>query len=1112
MAGWIKMGSILVACVVTFPLSATAPVAASSVLDGSVHSDQLAEGFRDPPKEARPWVWWHWLNGNVTAEGAEMDLEWMKRIGVGGVQIFEGNLATPRLVEKPLVYMSPQWQKVFRQSVNTAKRLGIDVAVASSPGWSATGGPWVSPQAAMKKLVWSETEIRGGRVIALALRQPHDIAGPYQDVSAAALESGGKNEGARLYRDVATLAVRLPGRSAPSPVRTFSGEGPVDQAMLTDNEIGGVISLPFAGDDRAWVVQDFGRAVTLRSVTVGLPGARGFGAPPSPVVHMEASKDGVSFARIIDLPASQSQVRSASFPPTTARYFRLVLAAPSASGFGGPPGVVFPPLGPPNRRSFDISEFALSSDPRIHRVEEKAGFATVLDYYKVSSPTDSKRDAVVHADIIDLRNYVGADGKLRWKAPAGRWRLLRIGYSLTGKHNGPAPDEATGLEVDKLNAKHVRDYAEYYLDMYAKSLGGESLDASGLEGLLSDSIEAGPQNWTENMSDEFERRRGYSLTRWLPALTGIVIGSAKESDKFLWDFRQTISELLAENHYGVLADVAKARGLDYYSEALEDHRPQLGDDLEMRRFANVPMGAMWMIPPGGKPNPTYVADLKGAASVAHVYGRKFVGAESLTAFGQPFGFSPRDLKSTIDLEFALGVTRPILHTSAHQPFATGHKPGMALATILGQYFTRNETWADQAKVWTDYLARSSYLLQQGRPVSDIAYFAGEEAPITALYGDTGRPVLPSGYDFDFIGRDALFHRVNAKDGALVTPEGVRYEVLVLGGSSTKMTLSTLRRVESFAKAGVAVVGRKPLESPSLSDDAQTFAQLASQLWDQPGLVFPNVEAALADRQIAPDWDAGVDNDHLAVIHRRLDDGDLYFLSNRAGRPLDTRVRFRVDGKMPELWRADTGQIELPSWQADRAHTAVSLKLGIGDAVFVIFRRPTSASGAAVSQPKPQLLQEITGLWTIGFSTEGQVEQKLRTEQLESWSNSPIPAIRYFSGTATYSRSLEIPAAWLEKNRKLQLDLGDVRELAEVWLNGKLVATSWHPPFRVDISKHLRPGTNRLEVKVVNLWVNRLIGDAQPGAVPVTFTQAPTYTPDAPLRPSGLLGPVTLWTE
>ncbi|MQP66398.1 glycoside hydrolase [Niveispirillum sp. SYP-B3756] len=1072
----------------------------------------LEQQFRTPPASARPHVWWHWMNGNISADGAKLDLEWMQRAGIGGVQIFEGNLETPQLVPERLIYMSPAWKAALRSAVAKAQELGLEVAIASSPGWSATGGPWVKPEAAMKKLVWSSVTLSGGKPQRPALPQPAGTAGPYQDIPQATIKPGA-GVGPAFYRDIAVLAWPTRAKPLPSPHVTASS-GTVPAGMLADDQFGPTIDLPFSGpESAAWVMQSFEKPVTIRSVVVGQPGARGFGAATPPLIRLEASDDGVSFRPVATLPATRSPVRSAAFAPVTARHFRLTLSV-SAAPAGGPPpfaaGVVMPRF-PAPPALYRLSEFRLDSAPRVHRAEEKAGFAAADDYDALATPAAAVDSAPAAADVVDLTNRLRPDGTLDWTPPARQWRVVRFGYSLTGHQNAPAPAEATGLEVDKLSAQHVADYANHYFGLYRAAVGDGLIGDKGIRALLSDSIESGPQNWTENMLAEFRARRGYDALPWLPALTGQIIGGADESDRFLWDFRRTIAELLAEKHYGTLARVARENGLRYYAEALEDHRPQLGDDMEMRQHADIPMGAMWTLPKGGAPKPTFVADLQGAASVAHIYGKKLVAAEAFTAFGQPWAFSPRDLKPTADTLFALGVTRPIIHTSPHQPFTDGRAPGLALAPVLGQYFSRTETWAEQARGWTDYLARSAYLLQQGRSRQDIAYFYGEEAPITGLYGDAPPADLPAGHGFDFVGADALLNQLSVDKGDLLAKSGVRYKLLVLGGSSQRMTLPVLRRIAELAAAGATIVGAKPLGSPSLADDAAAFQALANQLWAS-GRILPDLPSALQARQLTPDWDAGPLTANLAVLHRQLDDGDLYFVSNRSAERLTGPIRFRVSGKAPELARAETGSIEPAAYQIADGRTQVPLSLEGHEALFVLFRKPATADSLALTAPALRPALPLTGPWEVRFQPGRGAPAAHRFDTLVSWTAMPEPGIRYFAGTARYHREFDLPATMTAHKQPIWLDLGDVREMAEIMINGQAAGLLWHPPYRTEITSLLKPGRNRIEVRVTNLWGNRLIGDAQPGAEKITYTQAPAYTAEAPLIPSGLLGPVQLLTR
>ncbi len=1077
------------------------PAVAGAALEAS-GNDPVEEGFRNPPAAARPYVWWHWMNGNVTADGARLDLEWMKRAGIGGVQLFEGNLFTPQLVAKRLVWMSPDWQQALRESVATANRLGLEFGIATSPGWSSTGAPFVAPDEAMKKLVWSETRLRDGRHSSVRLPSPPSVAGPFQDIASSA-------ELAPFYRDTVVLA--FPDAAPPTsrPVAVMSSAGTIDQTSLVDGKFGPSMPLPYVlPQARAWVLNDYGTRVTMRSVTVGIPGARGFGAPPAPTADLEASDDGRSFRSVATLPPSASQVRSVAFAPITARYFRLTLSASPPAPQTGPAGVVPLSMGPPPPLVFALSEFDLHGEGRVSQVEEKSGFAAAADYYAIATTPDSVSAVVRASQVLDITEHMAPDGVLDWRPPAGRWTVLRFGYSLTGHQNGPAPAEATGLEVDKLDAAAVRRYAETYLDRYREALAG----TPGLGALLSDSIEAGAQNWTPGMIADFGRLRGYDPIPWLPVLTGRIVESAERSDRFLWDFRQTIADLLARNHYGTLAAVAKERGLTYYAEALEDHRPQLGDDLAMRTSADVPMGAMWTIPAGAKPRQTFVADLQGAASVAHVYGKPLVAAESFTAFGAPWGFSPRDLKATADAEFALGINRIMIHTSPHQPFLD-REPGMSLAPLLGQYFSRTETWGAMARGWTDYLARSSYLLQSGRPAADIAYFAGEEAPITGLYGDSPL-VLPQGYSFDFLGADAVRDAVSVDtDGTIKTTGGMRYSLIALGGSSRRMTQRTLERLRDLVAAGATISGRAPIGSPSLADDPGAFRAVVDQLWGAKsvyrGRVFSDPRLAVEALARTPDWQlTGAETTAVAVLKRQLDHGALWFVSNRSGNRLTAELSLRLTGYAPEFWFADTGAIVPASYRVENGRTIVPLDLDTDAAVFVVLRRRSATLARKVAPLRSQTLATIGGRWLQSFPQQGDMASFRTRAPLGSWAAADRRT-HYFSGTGTYLRDFVVRPSWQVKGRRFMLDLGDVREIAEVNVNDRPIAITWKPPFIVDVTEALKTGRNRIGITVSNLWVNRLIGDAQPNVKKVTFTNGPSYTAEAPMRPSGLLGPVRL---
>src|SRR6185295_10422094 len=486
-----------------------------------------------------------------------------------------------------------------------------------------------------------------------------------------------------------------------------------------------------------------------------------------------------------------------------------------------------------------------------------------------------------------LTSKMNADGSLNWTPPAGEWRIVRFGYSLTGKQNHPASPEATGLEVDKLDATAVKNYFENYLNQYKGATGG-LMGSKGLQYIVTDSYEAGQETWTPKMREEFKKRRGYDMLPWMPVLTGVIVKSTEASEQFLWDYRKTIGELLAENHYDQLTNILAKYGMKRYSESHENGRVFIGDGMDVKRKAAVPMSAMWTPGIGGSSLTMAQADIRESASVAHIYGQNLVAAESLTAIGlggNAWSYSPEKLKPTADLELASGLNRFVIHTSVHQP-VDDKIPGLGLS-IFGQWFNRHETWAGQAKAWTDYLARSSYLLQQGKFVADIVYYYGEDNNITSLFGGS-LPNIPEGYNYDLINADALINLLSVKNGKLVTPSGMSYRVLVLDSNATKMSMAVLRKIEKLVKDGATVAGIKPITSPSLSDDQNEFNKLVNEIWSSSNARVSNgkpLNEVLNAMNIVPDfiYDKSQNDTKLLFVHRALANGEIYWVNNRNGR-------------------------------------------------------------------------------------------------------------------------------------------------------------------------------------------------------------------------------------
>ena len=1102
---------------------------------GQSSTDPLERGFKTPPDTAKPRVWWHWMNGNITKEGIDLDLDWMKRIGIGGFQNFDAALNTPKVVEKRLIYMTPEWKDAFLFATQKADKLGLEMAIAGSPGWSESGGPWVPPSHAMKKFVWTETTVPGGKPFHGVLTAPSSATGPFQNL--AQPDPMGQMGGTAApiakdyYADSAVIAYREPdaGLSVEQlhPRITSSG-GSLNTANLSDHDMMSTTRLPIAPlDQKAWIQYEFAQPIAIQAVTFALGGPRDplalFAGETGNGPVFESSEDGKAFHPIATLPTAGAVQHTLSFVPVTARFFRLsfLTKAPPAHIEGEMDLSELGVTSAARTTDYEISELEIHTAARVNRFEEKAAFSALPDLYAYATPSVANRFAIQVSSVVDLTQKMTKDGTLNWTPPAGRWTVLRMGYSLTGITNHPAPPEATGPEVDKLNRAYVKEYIEHYLDNYKAATGG-LMGKRGLQYVITDSWEAGTQNWTDDMIVEFTKRRGYDPRPWTPVLTGRVVESAESSDRFLWDFRKTIADLVAENHYGQIAESLHARGMGQYGESHESGRATIGDGMEMKRANDVPMAAMWTQHPGVNAEifPAN-ADIRESASVAHIYGQNLVAAESMTAATDAWAWSPETLKPTADKELAMGLNRFVIHSSVHQPLIN-KAPGLALGPF-GQWFNRNETWAEQAAPWITYLARNSYLLQQGRFVADVAYFYGEDSNVTAIFAAKS-PKVPEGYNFDFINADVLINKLSVKDGRLVTPSGMTYRVLALDPYSLHMSLPVLRKLQALVRDGAIVVGDQPSDTPSLSDKTSEFNNIVREVWGNntrehvygKGRVFSgqSLEAALSTLHISKDFEYTKPSNDASVlfVHRSIDDGDLYYVDNRSAHSEAIDASFRVTGKAAELWHADTGATEAAPYRIEDGHTTVPLRLEPYETVFVVFRHPTTVTSRSVPTAVEVPTGTIDGPWHIDFQRDRGAPLQTTVGGLQSWSTSEDAGIRYFSGHATYTKTLDVPTDWLQDGSTLWLDLGDVKNIADVKINGIQLPTLWKPPFRVDVGRVLKPGSNNVEVTVTNLWVNRLVGDLQPGVSKTyTFTTHNPYKASSPLLPSGLLGPVKLFS-
>lgn len=1075
-------------------------------------SSNLEVGFVTPPESAKPRVWWHWMSGNVSKAGIKADLTWMKRVGIGGFQNFDAGLATPQIVDKRLVYMTPEWKDAFLFATKLADSLGLEMAIAGSPGWSESGGPWVTPAQAMKKYVWSETRIEGGKPFAGILPKPPTTTGTFQNID------NGENK-KEYYADAAVVAYRVPENDIPMAEmhpKVTSSSGKFNLTALTDGDLAKATFLPAAPPNgKSWIQFEFPKPETFQSITV-VAGGRDRRISQA----LEASDDGVQFKTVLEITGGGAAQKTMTFLPTTARFFRITYTAPAhqpaSPGLGGSRG-----RRPNESDGIQIAEFDLHKVARVNRFEDKSGFSSISDLYSLATPTVSSVDIVKKNDVIELTSKMQPDGTLNWTPPSGEWIVMRLGYSLTGKENHPASPEATGLEVDKLSADHCKAYFTEYLRQYKDATGG-LMGKKGLQYMITDSWEAGTLNWTDKMMTDFKNRRGYDMIPWLPVLTGHIVESAEASDKFLWDFRKTIADLTAENHYDQLTTILHEQGMGRYTESHEGGRAFVADGMEVKRTADVPMSATWTpgIVGSNDIRTVYKADVRESASVAHIYGQNLVAAESMTAHGTPWAWSPETLKPTADMELASGLNRFVIHCSVHQP-VFDKLPGLGLGPY-GQWFTRNETWAEQAGAWTTYLARSSYMLQQGKFVADVAYFYGEDNNITALFRDK-LPDVPSSYNYDFVNADIVANILSVnKDGQLITPSGMSYRLLALDNNSKYMTLKVLRKISELVQAGAYVVGAKPLMTPSLTDNETEFKSLTDQLWGAgtgkinygKGKVYAGqtIAEALASMKVMPDFEytMGPDSANILFVHRKLTDIDIYWINNRKNKVENIETTFRMNGKAPEIWHPETGLIEDASYRITEGRTIVPLKMEPDDALFIVFRKKAKSPSLTLKQPVEKQLAVIKGPWNVTLQSKFGTTKPIALNELTAWNENADLDVKYFSGTGSYTKTIQTSADWFKDGSQIWLDLGSVKNLAEVVVNGKSLGIVWKSPFRVNVTQALKKGENTLEIKVTNLWVNSLIGDMQPGVTKKkTYTTMEFYQADSPLQPSGLLGPVQL---
>ena len=1030
-------------------------------------SVDLEADFLNPPDYARTRAYWWWLEGYITRQGILDDLSAMKDEGIMGAIVFDAGSsryynggapsefnAVVRTTSGP-GFMSPEWCDLFVYACHVADSLGIEMSLNITSGWN-TGGPWVTPEYASQKLVWSETAVEGGQKLDMQLPLP-----------ARLLTYEGSDK--PYFKPVATLALKL-------------------------------------------------NADTVK---------------PLPSFNIKAVH---------------------------------TIAIPQKEGLG-----------------YDWDAFIRPLP------DDLVGCHARLD------------------DVTDVSEYVNGDGRIQWDVPPGQYVIMRFGHTGTGVSVSTHSPGAGGLAIDYMSAAAMDLQFNRVVKPLLEDL--EKIGSSSLRYLHDDSWELGAANWTPLMEQAFTEANGYNIRKYLPVIAGKIIENHDTSERFLYDFRRTIADLIEKNHYRRFKELSHEHGIGIHPESGGPH-PAPIDALQNLGQSDIPMGEFWAIANTHRVAPQHRLFIKQGASAAHIYGKRFMQAEGPTSIGPQWERDPWMLKPTMDRVFCEGLNRFVIHTFTHSPKEAGI-PGNEY--FAGTHLNSNVTWWKLGKAFFDWSARNSFMLSQGLFVADVAFYYGDNVPNQVPLKNID-PRLGEGYDYDIVNTDVILNRMTARNGRICLPDGMSYHVLVLP-ERTAIKMEVLEKIEKLVKAGATVIGPKPETTVGLRHISQegTAAELrktaqtvkrrnkiADALWgkingttvtenvygkgkvvwgktiretlENKGVV-ADFTYLSSDDLLNPDARSQRSNNHFQIskttfidyIHRNVCDAAgndsvrIYYVVNRLERPEWVQCSFRVTGLQPEIWYPENGKtVPVNVYIQKDGHTSLPLQLDPFGSVFVVFRRapqqepvtflkfkntelfPTPSvvdnletpiidylsdgrlayhrDGVyALSQGRSELKktvynldnQEITGPWHVTFDPDWGVSDPVLFPALISWTEHTHPDIKYYSGTAVYRQTFEMPEDILKSSR-VRLNLGELYNLAEVRINGKSVGVWWKKPFAGDITDFVKNGENKLEIAVVNLWPNRLIGDQfLPEDRRRTHTNVVKFTKESPLMPSGLLGPVWL---
>ncbi|WP_461451567.1 glycosyl hydrolase [Mucilaginibacter sp.] len=1099
--------------------------------------DAIKQIFLHPPESAKPWIYWYWMQDAVSKEAITADLQSMRDEGIGGAYLMPiKGPANPPFIDPPVIQLSKEWWAMVKFAMSEANRIGVKLAFHDCDGFAVAGGPWITPELSMQKVVWSKILVSGGKLFNDTLAVPKH----YKD----------------YYRDIKILAYPSPEGSGIStqnivPKVTSSTGADVQFLAFLGNKTN------FASSEPCWIQLAFVQPFTCRSLVIHTNASN----YESERLLVEVSNDGINFQTLTRLEPPRhgwqdgdAQITN-DIPEATAKYFRFVYD--KAGSEPGSEDLDFAKWKP----SLKLSGIELSSEAKIHQYEGKNG-----EVWRVSKRTtigQLPQDQCIPKDkIIDITSNLDTDGKLRWNVPPGNWTILRIGHTSTG-HTNATGGAGMGLECDKFNPVAVKLQFDNWFGEAVKQAGPD-LAKQVLKIFHVDSWEAGSQNWSPVFAGEFKKRRGYDIEPYLPVMAGVPVQSAEVSEKVLSDVRETIAELLVDNFFGTMAKLAHAQGCEFSAESVAP--TMVSDGMLHYKDVDLPMGEFWLrSPTHDKPN-----DILDAISGGHIYGKNIIQAEAFTELRLMWDEHPAMLKAIADREFALGINRFTFHVDVHNPWLN-RKPGMTLDGI-GTFFQRDQTWWKQGRGWVQYIQRCEAMLQMGRPVTDIAVFTGEETPrrailtdrlvstLPGIFGDKrvkqeaerlanmGEPmrIIPDGvsssanmaepqqwinpmrgYAYDSFNLDALLRLATVHEGRIELPGGASYAVLVIPRSrpmspdSSLMSPQAIKKIQQLVKDGATIImSDKPAHAPGMEDDAvvkEVYNQLLNESNHKGRLITGIYKDDSFDKLgitrdvIITDSTGGFAH-NIAWNHRTGKGFDSYFISNQDNGQRTITISLRVNGKLPELFNPLTGETKVAGdWKMINSRTILTIKLDTSGSVFIVLRKPVTSSIANQYKNWPAIVpvKTLGQNWSVQFDKAfGGPEKSVQFTTLANWIKNVNDAIKYYSGTAVYGQTFN----WIREksNNDLWLDVGKVYNLADVYVNGVFCGTAWTYPYRVNIGKALKTGKNEIRIEVSNTWANRLIGDhALPENKRITWTNAVYRLDDKPLLPAGLIGPVKI---